>query len=501
LKSRKYRFPIICLAALAIWSAAAVWFFYAHGWLLYFGDAEAHLNTARRMVDSQTPGYEQLGRIWLPLPHILMLPLVRIDGLWRSGLAGAVPSALSFVVAGAFLFGAVRRLFDSTAAAAVSTALFATNPNLLYLQSTAMGEAVFFACLMAVLYASVRFRQSPSGATAAGAGLACALGTLVRYEGWFLIPFVAGYLLLTAGRRQWWMAALFSMVAALGPAWWLAHNWWIAGDPFDFYRGPGSALAIQHAASYPGHENWRLAWQYFRTAARLCAGIGLTGIGLGGILAALGKRAFWPLLLLALPGVFYLWSMHSAATPIFVPNLWPNSYYNTRYGLAVLPLLALGGGALVVMVPGKGRAAAAGAVILAGILPWLIHPSPESWITWKESQVNSEGRRQWTQEAADFLKSHYVRGSGILTTFGDLTAIFREAGIPLRETFTEMNGVPFEAAVTRPDLFLWQEWAVVEGGDAAQSGVNRAGRYAIHYRLEKRIVAKREPVIEIYRRI
>ena len=35
--------------------------------------------------------------------------------------------------------------------------------------------------------------------------------------------------------------------------------------------------------------------------------------------------------------------------------------------------------------------------------PWLIHPRPDAWITWKESQVNSEARRAWTREAAAYL--------------------------------------------------------------------------------------------------
>ena len=48
---------------------------------------------------------------------------------------------------------------------------------------------------------------------------------------------------------------------------------------------------------------------------------------------------------------------------------------------------------------------------------------------------------------------------------------------------------------------VWQEWALVMGGDQAQSGVNRAGRAGIRYRLEKTIVVKDSPVIEIYRRI
>ena len=82
-----------------------------------------------------------------------------------------------------------------------------------------------------------------------------------------------------------------------------------------------------------------------------------------------------------------------------------------------------------------------------------------------------------------------------------MTAIFRQMGIPLGETFTADNGLPWNATVKRPDLFLWQEWAVVMGGDEVQSAVNRGARYGIRYRLEKTIVAGREPVIEIYRRI
>src|ERR1035441_6979889 len=78
--------------SLAAASAGAVWFFSSRGWLLYYGDAEAHLNIARRILDSQTPGYDQIGTAWLPLPHLLMLPFVRYDEWWRSGLAGSIRS-------------------------------------------------------------------------------------------------------------------------------------------------------------------------------------------------------------------------------------------------------------------------------------------------------------------------------------------------------------------------------------------------------------------------
>ena len=105
------------LAALALLSAAAIAVFYSNGWLLYYGDAEAHLNIARRMVDSRTPGYDQVGTVWLPLLHWLMLPFVRVDALWVNGLAGAIPSAIAFLLAGTFLYAAADRIFDCTSAA------------------------------------------------------------------------------------------------------------------------------------------------------------------------------------------------------------------------------------------------------------------------------------------------------------------------------------------------------------------------------------------------
>ena len=73
-------------------------------------------------------------------------------------------------------------------------------------------------------------------------------------------------------------------------------------------------------------------------------------------------------------------------------------------------------------------------------------------------------------------------------------------GIPLRETFSVSNGLPWEATVRRPELWLSQEWAVVKRGDQVDEAIARAARFGIRYQLEKVIIEKDEPVIEIYRR-
>ncbi|MGH9656935.1 MAG: hypothetical protein ACRD96_00230, partial [Bryobacteraceae bacterium] len=126
----------------AIGASAVAWV-HSRGYTLYSGDAQAHLNIARRVFDNRTPGFDQLGTVWLPLPHLLMLPLVGRDDLWRSGLAGAIPAALCFAIAAAFLYASAKRALECRPAALAAVAVFALNPNLLYLQATPMTEPVF----------------------------------------------------------------------------------------------------------------------------------------------------------------------------------------------------------------------------------------------------------------------------------------------------------------------------------------------------------------------
>ncbi len=334
----------LCFLAAAAILAAAITYIQRTGATLYFGDAEAHLDIARRIVDSLTPGWSQVGTTWLPLPHLLMLPLVRNDWLWRTGLAGAITSGLSMTLAVTFLFAAVRRIFADTTAAAVAAAVFLLNPNTLYLGSIPMSEAVFFASLFALLYFTVRFRETRGWGALLGASLAAFCGTLTRYEAWFLLPFVAVYLLISARGKRIAALIIFCLIAALGPALWLAHNRWYYGDPLYFYRGPYSAMALQGTRLYPGRGDWRLAAQYFFMAGQAVAGWPALIVLAAGTLLALARRVVWPVLLLALPPVFYVWAIHSSGVPIFVPALWPHTFYNTRYGLAFLPLAGGGRG-------------------------------------------------------------------------------------------------------------------------------------------------------------
>lgn len=476
---------------------AARWCF-DRGYTLYYGDAEAHLNIARRILDSRTPGPEQLGTVWLPLPHAILIPFVMHADWWRSGLAGIIPSGICFVLAGTFLFAGARRYYQSAWAGLAAMLIFAFNPNVLYLQSTPMTELLFTASLMALLWAVIWFRESQSIFAVFIAAVASNAASLTRYESWFLIPFAAVCFLIFAKKKS--HAIVFAALAALAPLGWLAHNRFYYGNALEFYNGPWSAIAIYHRyldqgmKPYPGDRDWPAALRYYFAAAWFFCGAPALVIGALGV--ALSRRLLWPVFFLALVPAFYVWSMHSSGTPIFVPSLYPHSYYNTRYAMAILPPIAFAAGAIVAAVRKKLRLPLAIALGAIPLLAWINQPP----ITWQESEVNSSSRRAWTQQAAQFLAENYRPGSGIVFPFGDITAVLRQAGIPLREGLHEGNGPAWLAATMRPDLFLKEEWVIGFAGDAATTAALRADRKGKRYELRKRIIVKGSPIVEIYQR-
>src|SRR6202142_4328492 len=98
---------LVALLAAAI-SIASFFYYLQHGDILLYGDAVAHINIARRVFDSRTPGLLQLGTVWLPLPHLLMVPFIFFDWMWRTGAGGSVPSMVAYALGTAGIFRLLR---------------------------------------------------------------------------------------------------------------------------------------------------------------------------------------------------------------------------------------------------------------------------------------------------------------------------------------------------------------------------------------------------------
>jgi hypothetical protein len=222
----------------------------------------------------------------------------------------------------------------------------------------------------------------------------------------------------------------------------------------------------------------------------------LTLLGIAGVAYALATRIVSKLGFLCLTPLFYIWSLHSSGNPIFVPQLYPHGYYNSRYGIAVVALAAFAAGALVLPLAAKYRKLAL-IVPLLSVLPWLLHPGVENWICWKESQVNSVARRAWTQAAASYIRANYGRGQGILAPFGDLAGIFCKSGIPLSEVLHEGGGAAWAANTTRPDLIHQESFAIVQEGSKLSGKIENA---ASVYRLVYHFETPGAPALQIFKR-
>src|SRR5438477_2650169 len=100
---------IAWVAALAAFASVISFLFYfRRGDILLYGDAVAHINIARRVFDSRTPGLLQLGTVWLPLPHLLMIPFLLSKSMWQTGVGGSVPSMAAYVFGTLGIFRLLR---------------------------------------------------------------------------------------------------------------------------------------------------------------------------------------------------------------------------------------------------------------------------------------------------------------------------------------------------------------------------------------------------------
>ena len=86
-------------------------------------------------------------------------------------------------------------------------------------------------------------------------------------------------------------------------------------------------------------------------------------------------------------------------------------------------------------------------------------------------------------------------------SFGDLTGVLREAGIPLRESLYDGNNPHFLAVLARPDLFLWEEWALAIFGRPGRDRALEAWKGDVRYECVKIVQVKGAPPMEIYRRV
>jgi hypothetical protein len=453
--------------------------YFRHADLLLYGDAVAHINIARRVIDSRTPGLLQLGTVWLPLPHLLMIPFLFSDAAWQTGIAGAVPSMCAYVLGTAGVFRLFRGLLSSQpqtdyaarATAWLAAGLYAANPNLLYMQSTAMTEVLYLAFF---IWSVVHFSEFVQSAQAASnddshaslmkCGWCVAGACLTRYDGWFFaVAMCLAASWVAISRKQDVLRrelVKFVLLVVGAPLLWLGYNAIIYRNPLEFASGPYSARIIEQqktalspSSPHPGWHSLPISFSYFLKAAEdnVAEGklqkfwVGLLLAGAAIILAFM--RRFWPLLLLGIPLVFYTLSTAYGSVPIYLPNWWPFSYYNVRFGLELLPAFAVMAALAVHFLLTRARQRSAKIMIVVCILVLAAASNGLLWkaqpICYREAWINSRTRIAFEAHlAATLIK--LPRDSTFLMYLGDHVGAIQDAGIPLRRTINEGDHRPWK---------------------------------------------------------
>ena len=500
-----------------------LWFFYSRNEILLSGDAVAHINIARRVFDSRTPGPMQLGTVWLPLPHVLTIPFIVTERLWKSGVGGSIPSLISYVIAGLGIF----RLLStwSRLAAWSSTLIFAINPNILYVQTTALNEPMYLACfvwsLVFFLEASrALLRNNPAaGKWIEKGAIALAAAILTRYDGWFLacswwltiLPLaVMRIQAMPDAERTTMRKAAFKalLLTALAPTVWLAFNFGSKGNALDFANGPYSAKAIAErttakgAPPYPGERHVWTAGVYFVKAAQLNFGEGRPAkyfvffAAIASLYFAL--RFNWQLpLLLWSPVLFYALSIAYGSVPIFLPVWWPFSYYNLRYGLELVPAIAVGAGFAVVLLKQRWpqRSAPVLAACCIGLLAVISY-----WQAWRdvpiclrEVRANGQARLQLDAQLASILAS-FPQHSTILAYVGSHSGAFELAGVPFRRTINEGIYLLWDSSLQHPATAA--DYVVASDDDPVAAAV---AAHPQSLAMIRELVVRGQPRIRVYR--
>jgi Dolichyl-phosphate-mannose-protein mannosyltransferase len=478
------RFTLL-LGALSI---AVLLFYYLKQYLLLYGDAVAHINIARRVVDNRHPieSLAELGTVWLPLQHIAMLPFVWNDALWRTGIAGAIPGMVAFVLGALGIFRLVSGR-ASRIAAYVAAAIYALNPSLLYLQTTAMNEPILMAFFIwALVYLDELLRacfpsagsqltsaQTKPNRALEACGICLAGAAFTRYDGWFIaavIGIVATWVVglwchrtSDKGQRRT-MAKSFSeflLLNALVPVFWLYYTYCISGYALDFINGPYSAkaIALRTTGTYPGQHHLVTAALYFLKAAKLNMGSEIWGQALfaaalaGTALAVWRFRRYGVFLLLWLPLVFYALSIAYGSVPIYVPVWYPRSYYNVRYGLELLPVFAvftsLLAGFIADHINESALKNAIWCVLVGAVAASYLSAYRDTPITLREALVNSRGRVAIERALANYLGA-LPRSATLLMYGGEHAGALQLAGIPRRHVIAESEHPDWEWALLDP---------------------------------------------------
>ncbi len=484
--------PCALAIVLSIVSVCFFILYLSNGLGLAYNDARSHLDIGRRVVEGLKPGLAQLGSVWLPLNHILMIPAIWNDWMWHSGFSGAIQSMVSFVVTAMLIHRLLQRLGVRLLGRLLGIVVFAANINILYLQSTAMTELLLLSTMMLGVYELILWHKDHTILRLVRSAFWIMTSTLVRYDGWFLLGYAACLVFLEVVRKHGYrkaegMTILFVTLAAFGVFLWIMWNLLIFKDPLYFALGPFSAHSQQSQMEAAGaldtKHNWLLSSKVFLIALlynHYTYPVILAGLGF--ILLMSDKRFTLSIKLAATsllaPLIFNILALYLGFSVLFVQGYFGGTWFNVRYGIMLAPAVAFFCGYLVDRLV-HVRWVIIGTLALVLFFAFVNQDA----VTIDDARVGSSQKN--VSEVSGYLHEHASHTKGfILISAASHDAIIFSSGLPMIRFIHEGTGKYWESATTSPDR--WARWIVMrtyDDNDLTWKAVSESTGFAAYTRV------------------
>lgn len=465
------KIPILLIVFLSMVSVGFFIYYFQNKLGLSYNDARSHLDIGRRVVEGLKPGLAQLGSVWLPLPHFLMTPTIWIDFMWHSGLSGALQSMASFVATGYLIYLFLKNLRVSLFERLFGVAVFVANINILYLQSTAMTELLLLATMTAGVYFLIHWVNDENIFNLVKSAFFIMTSSLIRYDGWFLLfaatLIISFYAWQKIGiQKARGMIIFFCTLAGLGVVVWIIWNILIFKDPFYFAFGPFSAHAqqsqLEGAGELPTKGNLLLSLKAYSYAVMYNSYTYTAILGvLGGLVLLFDKRIkpyvrFASLALFA-PFAFNILALYFGHSVLFLPEVIGITWFNVRYGMMLLPSIAIFSAYLVDRFKGV-RWPIIGIFALVTVFAFLNNDA----VTIDDAVYGASQKN--VTEVSTWLRENTKNKPGfVLISAASHDAIIFSSSLPMKKFIHEGTGAYWDYAVEDPEK--WARWIVVRTYD------------------------------------
>lgn len=463
---------VLIIAVFLGFVAVLTWYgFYENGLGLAYNDARSHLNIGRRVVEGLKPGLAQIGSVWLPLTHLLMVPTIWNDFMWHSGLSGALQSMIAFVATAVLVYLFLKELKTSLFARFFGVFLFVANLNVLYLQSTAMTELLLLATMTAGSYYLMLWAKKENVVDLIKSSGFIMLSTLVRYDGWFLVFFATLIVSFLAYRKGGFKttegtAIMFMTLGGVGIFLWFIWNLLIFGDPLYFAFGPFSAYSQQKqllaAGDLPTKGNLLLSakiylYALFYNSYTLPALFGILGAFTLWINKKIDSGVRIASLSLLAPLIFNILALYLGHSVLFVQGISGETWFNVRYGVMLAPSIAIFTAYLVDKL-------ASMRFVIVGLCLFVLFFAfaGQDAVTIDDATVGSSQKN--VSEVSGWLRSNANDKKGfVLISAASHDAIIFSSGLKMGRFIHEGTGVYWEAALAAPDR--WARYIVMRTND------------------------------------